>query len=208
MFIYNVIDSDESGTADIGVFEIATGSTTAGADNFEVYGNVFHNTGTYVHHHNDGVIKGKSVNGWKVYNNVIDGIGGSQGIGTIYLSGSNNVAHNNIISNVGNYNYDTQNIYASPTRCVADSCLNNLCYKNNPYPSRSTFDCNAMKTTLSTTVLGNGQPYINRTLLNFRLSSSSNAINNGTTLTGYNNIDPDGNVRGEDGAWDIGAYEY
>lgn len=207
MFIDNVIDSDESGTADIGVFEIATGSTTAGADNFEVYGNVFHNTGTYSQHHNDGVIKGKSVNGWKVYNNVIDGIGGSQGIGTIHLSGSNNVAHNNIFSNVGNY--DSTNAYASPTRCTATSCLNNMCYKNNPLASRSGFDCNAMKTTWSTTVLGNGQPYVDRSLFNFRLSSSSNAINNGINLgVGYNNIDPDGSTRGEDGSWDIGVYEY
>ena len=43
---------------------------------------------------------------------------------------------------------------------------------------------------------------------NFRLQSDSPAIDNGIGLTSKYDKDPDGSIRGQDGLWDIGAYEY
>ena len=41
-----------------------------------------------------------------------------------------------------------------------------------------------------------------------RLKAGSSPINAGTNLGSPFNVDMDGNIRGTDGAWDIGAYEY
>jgi hypothetical protein len=49
---------------------------------------------------------------------------------------------------------------------------------------------------------------VNLTGQNYHINSGSSAVNRGTPLGPPYNIDKDGNVRGADGSWDIGAYEY
>jgi hypothetical protein len=67
----------------------------------------------------------------------------------------------------------------------------------------------------SSTIVGEGTgntPFQNYSGQDYRLSSSSSARNAGAALSAINginfNTDMAGNVRGADGTWDIGAYEY
>ena len=53
-----------------------------------------------------------------------------------------------------------------------------------------------------------GDPFVNSGGLNFHLDDNSTAINAGTNVGTTYQTDPDGNTRGQDGGWDIGAYEY
>ncbi|MBR9677354.1 PGF-pre-PGF domain-containing protein [Candidatus Woesearchaeota archaeon] len=52
---------------------------------------------------------------------------------------------------------------------------------------------------------GLGNPFIDSANGDFRLNAATNA---GSTLGVPYNIDPDGNIRGSDGVWDRGAYEF
>jgi hypothetical protein len=55
------------------------------------------------------------------------------------------------------------------------------------------------------------RPFVGGTTgTDFHLNIGSGPINHGVALStnGYINVDTDGDIRGADGAWDIGAYEY
>jgi hypothetical protein len=57
--------------------------------------------------------------------------------------------------------------------------------------------------------VGNGSnPFINYSALDFHLTSTASARNKGLALSTTYAQDPDGRVRGADGAWDIGAFEF
>ena len=56
-------------------------------------------------------------------------------------------------------------------------------------------------------VIANANAFVNALAENFHLSASGSA-GIGDTLGPPYNLDPDGNTRGADGTWDIGAYEY
>jgi len=57
-------------------------------------------------------------------------------------------------------------------------------------------------------LIGGSNPFIGYTSFDYHLAPGSPAINAGVALGAPYNVDMDGNVRGADGAWDIGAYEY
>ncbi len=49
--------------------------------------------------------------------------------------------------------------------------------------------------------------FVNHSGKNFRPSTGSVLVNHGTSLASEYNQDMEGNVRGADGTWDIGAFE-
>ena len=51
-------------------------------------------------------------------------------------------------------------------------------------------------------------PFVNAAGGDFHLKAGSRAINRGADLGAAYAQDPDGNTRGADGAWDIGAFEF
>lgn len=53
--------------------------------------------------------------------------------------------------------------------------------------------------------IGTGNPFLDYENGNYRLISATEP---GMSLSGFNNLDPDGTVRGQDGTIDRGAYEY
>jgi hypothetical protein len=57
---------------------------------------------------------------------------------------------------------------------------------------------------------GAANPFVGASLANFHLLPGSSPINAGLGLAsdGSLNKDADGNTRGADGAWDMGAFEY
>ena len=68
-------------------------------------------------------------------------------------------------------------------------------------------------TTSNNLFLSSGTVFVNRAAKDYRIVSTTGANfprNAGVALSsdGYTNYDVDGNQRGADGAWDIGAYEY
>jgi hypothetical protein len=57
--------------------------------------------------------------------------------------------------------------------------------------------------------VGNGaNPFVNLAGQNYRIVSASGPVNKGTPLGPPFNRDLDGNIRGSDGTWDIGAFEF
>lgn len=190
---------------DGGTADIWTRSTSGANDGWEIYGNVFGDTGTYTNmvRTNAAVLgnfysgPGDIVSNWKVYNNVFYNIQGS--FNTIKLgSGSNNTVANNLW-------YKSRTSTQSLGITNAGSGATNV-----------TSWCNSTPFSLcpsspGTWVLGGEDPFVNATTMNFRLKASFSGpspVNAGTSLgVGFNNIDPDGNVRGAGGAWDIGVYE-
>ena len=73
------------------------------------------------------------------------------------------------------------------------------------------YDCASNGVTANTTannVTATSDPFVNYATLDLHITSGSQAQNAGTALASGYNSDPDGNTRGGDGTWDVGAYEY
>jgi hypothetical protein len=93
---------------------------------------------------------------------------------------------------------------------------NNLFYNNVPITMGNSGTCGS-NTFIATTRAsaacsgdqtgGTGNPFMNPTL-DFRLSAANTLIGSGATLSAPYNVDPDGKIRGSDGSWDRGAYEF
>jgi hypothetical protein len=204
-----VFPAEEGCTATIGVFNYCgpCDPSDVKADNWEIYGNVFAGTGNYAGAHSNGVILGSFVNNWKFFNNDLYNNDGAWG-GGIFLTGANNVIHNNLLYKVRNYDNDEASLIAFSASSVDRS----WCFEDNPLytgTARVDADCAHLP---GTRFLGTENPFVNAAGLDFRLKGSFSGpspINNGRTLgAGFNNVDALGNIRGADGAWDIGAFEY
>jgi hypothetical protein len=193
----------DGATADIG---IRTSSTEN--NNWEIYGNVFGDTGLYPNINRSGaIIQGNcwndnatspTVSGWKVYNNTFYNIHGNWA--RILICGSNNVAVNNLWYRAGDPSTRFE-ISGAGLTGQTSWCYNDL-------PGSPANLCSAIS---GTKVLGSENPFVDVERLDFRLKASFSGpspVNAGTPLgTGFSNVDAFGNIRGADGGWDIGAYE-
>lgn len=209
-------------TGDIAVWR--SGGTSPNFDNWEIYGNVFHMTGDYGYwRHNDASIKGGSpasggecgggpciVNNWKVYNNVFSQLQGNN-VGVILTGGTGNEVYNNIWYNIrGSNSFPTQH---SSVEIQANSYTNNWCHLDSSLGlSGGTVDCVDLNAQNPTNLIGTSNPFVNVAVLNFSLNSDATGplpIDAGKPLGAeFSDADPNGNTRGADGSWDIGAYEY
>jgi len=145
---------------------------------WKIYGNVFYKSYKDPQNSNGVVIVGDA--GW----------GGAIGPTT-----SNSVASNNTIAGFG---------VNSGTRVIMlEGGSGNVVRNNLAYDclEPATFTAN----TTSNNFYSTSNPFTNYAGKNFHLSSATTA---GTTLASPYNTDMDGNTRGADGTWDIGAYEY
>jgi hypothetical protein len=62
--------------------------------------------------------------------------------------------------------------------------------------------------TTSNNVTASSNPFVDYSGKDFRITSSNDARNAGTSLGSTYNTDPLGVTRGADGTWDVGAFEY
>ncbi len=188
-------------------------------NNWNIYGNVIFRRNERAANHTGAIIWGGEAgiaHNWRVYNNVIAGIsrpvpGGLQRAG-IKVNGStdsNIKIYNNIWYDIGNMGTGSSSTEGVSLTCdagtAADSaCSNNWCMAG---PGASCSNIGASST------VGTTSPFVNYAAFDFRLSAGSTARNIGKNLTGVAGfeggaIDGLGNARGQEGAWDIGAYEY
>jgi hypothetical protein len=153
-------------TAEIGFF----GDEDETYTGIAIYGNWFYNTkeggrnGVIIL---GGVGFSDTAASCLVYNNTFAGIVDTTVFGMIYLSGTGNVARNNLF-------YDcTENDVSASTVSDNDTAV------SDPFEDYATLD--------------------------LRLSGATSA---GFTLSSPYDTDPLGVTRGEDGTWDVGAYEF
>jgi hypothetical protein len=160
------------------------------ADNWAIYGNVFFHSSAYGVPPNDegvsGVIRvlndssnNAVATNWKIYNNTIANIKGLWS-GFRIDAGSNNYAYNNLWYNC----VRTANNILSPYSWY---------YNTNDEGHTENIE------------YGTGDPFVNIGMKNFRLKMPTK---NGFKLSAPYDKDADGKLRGNDGTWDRGAYEY
>lgn len=203
IFVDACIDGDESNTAEIGIFG------WPGCDDWQIYGNIFHDTGAYPIHHNWGVIQGgggyagaPTVNRWKVYNNIFSnlGRGGNQGQIVVYLSGSGHQVHNNVWWNI-------------PSWCNVGWSTGGVSAQNNWIHPSTANGASAMVASFPTTRIGVADPFVDWAARNYAPKDPATVANpdivdNGAVLSGYANLDLFGNPWDSGSGWDIGAIAY
>ena len=180
-------------TAVIGLFNYFGGGTQLPSDtlveNGRIYGNVFgRSTGAGTQAISDALVTVIST-GWVFYNNSIYNPSDSGPEGYINIhkngaAGTNNIMRNNLFYNV-----------TSPSGSIE---------------SQDKSWVNTSHSLAGTVYVGNENPFVDVANLNFRLKttfSGVSPVNVGTNLGAPFNVDLDGNTRGTDGAWDIGAFE-
>jgi hypothetical protein len=150
--------------------------------NWEIYGNVF--SGGDV----AGVIgvlndasNTTSAENWKIYNNTMVNIGGLWS-GFRIEAGNNNVAYNNLWYN-----------------CVRTAHHRITISHSWYYDTQNDGDSIAVQ-------MGTGNPFVNLANEDFHLSSPTQ--NGKADFGSPYNVDTDGKIRGSDGVWDRGAFEY
>lgn len=181
---------DSTNTA---VFAHVNGGST---DAVEIYGNVVMQSGlagTHASYLIDVTYPGTTATNWKVYNNTIVGwISGAPGIG---YNGSGNVAQNNLFAQHpasdtvaftgGTHDYNT---YFSILNWQNGQDL---------APGLASSEAHGQLLTSS--------PFTDKVSKDFTLKSPTQA---GATLPGPYNVDMLGKIRGADGTWDRGAFEF
>ena len=148
-----------------------------------------------------------SGSGWKVYNNVMfwtpTYAGGGTGNGAVAdwsdsstaSAAANNLIYSNTIINQKGYSSGFNFIHTGSTGNIAS---NNLRYLAN----------SSSNTTGSNNIIAPTDPFVNWQARDFRLNSSSGAINAGATLGSEYAVDLVGTVRPQGSAFDAGAYEF
>lgn len=175
------------------------------ADNWRFYGNVFMHTGSMTDCNiTNGIISTKYssptfiiARNWEFYNNSILNINGVSGLRIV--NGSNISVYNNIwYNNTGN---TIHNGLSGVTLDYNWYCDNKKIEGCNP-------PCDLDAQTVAAEPngqLGSGNPFFNWINENYRLNNSTLP---GISLDQEFSQDPFGNMRGADGTWDRGAYEY
>jgi len=151
------------------------------AANWEIYGNVFSrgDVAGVIQVLNDASNSAIAEN-WKIYNNTMVNIGGLWS-GFRFDAGSNNAAYNNLWYN-----------------CVRTAHSGVSISHSWYYNTQNDGDNTDVQ-------FGMGDPFVNLANENFHLSF---ATQNGYHLSSPYNVDADGNIRGADTVWDLGAFEY
>lgn len=184
-----------------------------GCNNWEVYGNIFHETGQYPIIYNNGAVVGGSpgyppVTGWKVYNNTFSycGIypsGGGQRQVSIFTTGSGNVAHNNLWVHI-----PPNNPVSIGVGSLADSAKNN-------WIKSGQFGLDSITTRHPSTLVGVTDNVLvdpinfNWTPRDPATVSNPDIVGTGFVLpAGYSTVDLYGNSLLRGGFMDIGAVAY
>lgn len=190
---YNVW-RDIEGTAFIDV--LCRGTCGAIANNWNIYGNVFTYTQGNLFNRTgvgDGIIaciNGESCSNWNVYNNTVINIPiGNAGMmcNTCAAGSGNRIVENNLW--FGNL---------VPVSMNLGTTQNYNTYLN-------TSDLRFTLSPNDTSAIGVASPFVDWVNGNFHLLAATAA---GIALPAPFNADPDGTIRGADGVWDRGAYEF
>jgi hypothetical protein len=160
----------------------------AGIDGWTIYGNLFlNNTG------GNGIVTSASqtiVTNTHVYGNtVIDSLSPilwQQHTGVEPDHGAGNVVKNNLLFNS---DCDMPSNGGGP-----------IDHDYNAY-----FDCTSPPVSEPNIQTGSGSPFVSSVAGDYHLTAATNA---GVSLLEPYNLDPDGKIRGADGTWDRGAYEF
>ncbi|MDO8426271.1 MAG: right-handed parallel beta-helix repeat-containing protein [Deltaproteobacteria bacterium] len=159
-----------------------TGVLMFDGDGWEIYGNVLFYTPGFTGSVGNGAIAtwtGYSVTNAKVYNNTFVNLKGWN-TGLSFDLGGSNKAYNNLW-------YNCERVKFGNVSHDYDWFYN----------SGTQSETHAQ--------YGAGDPFVSSALYNYRLKSATAA---GLALSSPYNIDMEGKVRGSDGVWDRGAYEY
>lgn len=159
-------------TATIGVFNFSGGGDPADtqADGWEIYGNVFACSSDTTQNNmtaQDGLLSCATVNNWKFYNNTITRTGGAWG-GAVNISGSDNVARNNLWYRMGYYDADWGSVVNLGVGDEDDS----WCFYSQPgsKPARLGADCSWLTGTVTS---GSENPFEDWSVLDFRIKDES-----------------------------------
>jgi hypothetical protein len=209
-FIDNcALPANEGGTAVIGVFNYTGGGDPADtlSDNWEIYGNVIAGTGNSRLSAADALVLGYTVNNWKFYNNTISHTDGAWG-GSLKIWGTGNQIRNTLWYWMGDYNESYGSMITSQDVSNTPGGNYAWCYYKNAKPAYYGADCAAL---INTHYTGSEDPFIDEPHGNYRLKANFSGVSpkdKGVNLGSPYNIDMAGNVRGADGTWDIGAFEF
>ncbi|MBI5644305.1 MAG: right-handed parallel beta-helix repeat-containing protein [Deltaproteobacteria bacterium] len=160
-----------------------TGILVFDGDGWQVYGNVFFYTPGYTYSIGNGAVAtwtGYKVTNTKVHNNTFVNLKGyNAGVWFDATSGGGNAAYNNLW-------YSCQKI-----------SFGNVTHDYNSFYGAGPSETHSQS--------GSGNPFVDSASNNFQLGG---ATSGGLDLGSTYNTDMNGNVRGGDGVWDRGAYEY
>jgi hypothetical protein len=208
----------ESGIYNVGI----NGSTFEYIDMYDIMAvnwSAYHPNGIYISDSKDGIVRyskfhkgpgGNAVgegiffeqsggaSNWKIYGNLFYDINAS-GLKAIEITSDvpNLKIWNNTFDNVGNL------IYAQASAGTGSEFKNNLIYASGTGWSWGTSSNNLQITS--------GTVFVDRAAKNYRIVStigSGYPRNGGANLSAFFTADMDGASYGQDGVWDIGAYEY
>jgi hypothetical protein len=197
----------EAGTAVIGVFDYFSPQNPdeVQADNWEIYGCVFAGTGRKGMSLSQALVYANTVDNWKFYNCTIHSTSGSWG-GRLDINGNGNLVRNCLWHRLGDHTaYTGYGTMMDVAGTIEDF---SWCFYDNPLPAYGGFDCRRLNGIVYS---GSEDPFVNAAALDFRLRADFHGISpkdKGQDLGSRYNLDAVGNVRGRDGAWDIGAFEY
>lgn len=194
---YNIFE-DVSNTA-----FIANVNGSGTSNNWQIYGNVFVHTGTRLSSVSAlmdlGYSSSMTISNWKFYNNSVINInpggGGQAGIIMTGTNGGGNVAYNNLFYHnnanalvLGGFTTD-YSFYSDNRRIEGCNPTCNIDNQNKETHAQ----------------ISTGSPFVSWTKGDYELLTPTKG---GYALTAPYNTDPLDNVRGADGVWDRGTYEF
>jgi len=193
-----------------GVIYLKNNDPTWTFDGWEVYGNIFYNTTAFEEGGSSaGVFAmgdrgSNAVTNLKFYNNSIinylypPGELTTSGIQILGDDSSGNDVRNNVWYNT---NIHTSSGFVNVTRDY------NFFYDTQQYNSSGTDNAEVLAGGEDHSQLGTADPFTDWENGDFSLTLTTNAANNGANLGAPYNTDMNGNTRGADGYWDMGALE-
>lgn len=146
----------------------------------------------------EGLLLGLNNTGWKIYGNLFyDGVNVARGI-EFYggRSHGGTLVYNNTFVNVPLAAIRVE----SSASCSGVQIMNNLTLSASISMENGGSGISSANNGTATSA-----SFVNMAAKNFRLAKATQA---GTTLPAPYNTDPEGRVRGQDGVWDLGAFEY
>lgn len=168
--------------------------TVSSADNWQIYGNVFYETKSLIGNAPISCINGQQCTNWQIYNNTFDGISGNYG-GVTWLdnSGGTPLIEDNLFFNV-----TSTKLFAIPAGTHEDY--------NTGLKVSAAGDLSGSHDTKASSA---SNPFVNDAADNWNLTGdTSTGLGAGLILSALFNLDPNGVLRGLDGIWDRGAYQY
>lgn len=152
-----------------------------------------------IHNYNvEGVLMGLNNSNWKIYGNVFyDGVNVARGV---ELYGGRSHTGTKI------YNNTFVNIPLAAVRVESSASCSGVEIRNNLLLSASiSMENGGAGVTSSGNISASTADFVGYAAKNFRLARATTA---GMSLVSPYHQDPDGRTRGQDGSWDIGAFEF